>query len=182
MSCGVDTSYSQQSDDTFAFAFDGILSDRRKVTLAVEVHSNKDRAARRLPPLAPSDIPPLLMDFLERQRSAWGFARTVYIDSADQATITDCRKYKRLNGCIYDFASAWKKMPVLDRINLECGWLAHGDHLVVEEVCGPLIQEYNSYSWDEKKDNTPEDRNDHAVNAEQYAWLPYKDKIGAVQK
>ncbi len=55
------------------------------------------------------------------------------------------------SGCIYDFAPAWKKMPVLDRINLECGWLAHGDHLVVEEACGPLIQEYNSYSWDEKR-------------------------------
>ncbi len=180
-SCGVDTSYSQQSDDTFAFAFIGILSDRRKVTLAGEIHSNKDRAACRLQPLAPSDIPPLLIDFLERQRAAWGFARTVYIDSADQATITECRKYKRLSGCIYDFAPAWKKMPVLDRINLECGWLAHGDHLVVEEACGPLIQEYNSYSWDDKKDNTPEDRNDHTVNAEQYAWLPYKDKIGVAR-
>lgn len=181
LSCGVDTSYSQQTDDTFAFVFTGILSDRRKVTLAAEVHSNKERARRHLPPLAPSDIPPVLVDFLERQRTEWGFARTVYIDSADQATITECNKYKRQNGSIYDFAPAWKKMPILDRIQLEIGWLAHGDHLMVQETCAPLIQEYNAYSWKESKDE-PEDRNDHTVNAEQYSWLPYKEKIGRVKQ
>lgn len=181
LSCGVDTSYSQQSDDTFAFVFTGILSDRRKVTLAAEVHSNKDRARRHLPPLAPSDIPPILVEFLERQRSLWGFARTVYIDSADQATITECGKYKRQNGCIYDFAPAWKKMPVIDRIKLESGWLAHGDHLIVQESCAPMIQEYNAYSWKEGKDE-PEDRNDHTVNAEQYSWLPHKEKLGRMKQ
>lgn len=182
LSAGVDTSYSQQTEDTFAFVFTGILSDRRKVTLAAEIHSNKERALRRLAPLAPSDIPPLLLDFLERQRAAWGFARAVYIDSADQATITECQKYKRLHGCAYDFVPAWKKMQVIDRINLEGGWLAHGDHLIVAESCGPLVREYNAYSWREDKDNEPEDRNDHAVNAEQYSWLPYKEKIGTVEK
>ena len=181
LSCGVDTSYSQQTDDTFAFVFTGILSDRRKVTLAAEVHSNKERARRHLPPLAPSDIPPVLVEFLERQRTAWGFARTVYIDSADQATITECNKYKRQNGSIYDFAPAWKKMPILDRIQLEIGWLAHGDHLMVQETCAPLIQEYNAYSWKEGKDE-PEDRNDHAVNAGQYSWLPYVKQIGRVKQ
>lgn len=181
LSCGVDTSYSQQTDDTFAFVFTGILSDRRKITLAAEVHSNKERARRHLPPFAPSDIPPVLVEFLERQRTAWGFARTVYIDSADQATITECNKYKRQNGSIYDFAPAWKKMPILDRIQLEIGWLAHGDHLMVQETCAHLIQEYNAYSWKEGKDE-PEDRNDHAVNAEQYSWLPHKDRIGRVKQ
>ena len=102
----------------------------------------------------------------------------MYLDSADQATITECQKYRRLHGCMYDFVPAWKRLPVLDRINLECGWLAHGDHLFVQEACAPLIEEYNVYSWDEKKPNCPEDRNDHCVNAEQYAWLPYKEQIG----
>ena len=179
-SCGVDTSYSQQTEDTFAFVFDGILTDRRKVTLAAEVHSNKERARQGLAPLAPSDIPPLLVEFLERQRSAWGFARVVYIDTADQATITECVKYRRQQGCIYDFVPAWKKMPVIDRINLESGWLAHGAHLIVRESCAPMLREYDAYSWREDKDNLPEDRNDHTINAEQYAWLPYKDKIGAI--
>ena len=106
------------------------------MTLAAEIHSNKERARRGLAPLAPSDIPPLLIDFLERQRKAWELARVVYIDSADQATITECGKYKRLHGCLYDFVPAWKKMPVIDRINLEGGWLAHGEHRIVRESCG----------------------------------------------
>ena len=182
LSCGVDTSYSQKTQDTFAFVFTGILTDRRKVTLAAKVYSNRERARRSQPPLAPSDIPPLLVDFLEGQRKAWGFARVVYIDSADQATITECVKYKRLHGCAYDFVPAWKKMPVIDRINLEGGWLAHGEHLILRETCAPMIQEYNSYSWREDKENLPEDRNDHTINAEQYSWLPYKDKIGAITK
>ncbi len=182
LSCGVDTSYSQKTEDTFAFVFTGILNDRRKVTLAVEVHSNKERAAKHLPPLAPSDIPPLLVDFLERQRKAWGFARVVYIDSADQATITECQKYKRQHGCIYEFVPSWKKMPIIDRIHLEEGWLHNGQHLLVRESCGPMIQEYNVYSWKEGTDNEPEDRNDHTINAAQYSWLPYKEKIGDIQK
>ena len=121
------------------------------------------------------------MEFLERQRAAWGFGRQVFIDSADQATITECVKYKRLHGCIYDFVPAWKKMPVIDRINLECGWLAHGDHLILAGACAPMIREYNAYSWDTKHPDQPEDRNDHTINAEQYAWLPYKDKIVAIR-
>ena len=181
LTCGVDTSYSQQTEDTFAFVFTGILTDRRKVTLAAEIHSNKERAMNGRAPLAPSDIPPLLLDFLERQRAIWGFSRLAYIDSADQATITECTKYKRLHGCVYDFVPAWKKMPVIDRINLESGWLAHGEHLIVRETCQPMIHEFNTYSWREDKDNVPEDRNDHTINAEQYSWLPYKEKIGAMQ-
>jgi phage terminase large subunit len=177
VSAGVDTSYSQKSTDTFAFTFSGITTDRRKITLAAEVYSNQGRAM----PLAPSDIPPLLITFLEKHRTLWGlFARTVYIDSADSATITECQKYKRQNGSVYDFVPAWKKTQIIDRINLQAGWMAHGDFLLVQEYCQPEIDELDSYSWDEEKDNVPEDGNDHTINADQYSWLPYKDKIGSV--
>lgn len=179
VSAGVDTSYSQKSADTFAFIFSGITAERRKITLAAQVLSNQGRAV----PLAPSDIPPLLITFLERNRALWGlFARTVYIDSADQATIIECQKYKRQNGTVYDFVPAWKKTPIIDRLNLQAGWMAHGDFLLVTEYCQAEINELNAYSWDEEKDNVPEDGNDHTINADQYSWLPYKDKIGSVVK
>ena len=177
-SAGVDTSYSQKSADTFAFIFSGITTERRKITLAAQVLSNQGRAV----PLAPSDIPPLLITFLERNRALWGlFARTVYIDSADQATIIECQKYKRQNGTVYDFVPAWKKTPIIDRLNLQAGWMAHGDFLLVQEYCQPEINELDAYSWDEEKDNVPEDGNDHTVNADQYSWLPYKQLIGSVK-
>ena len=174
--CGVDTSYSQQTEDTFAFVFDGFTADRRKITLAAEVHSNRQRAAQGKEPLAPSDIPELLEEFLERQRAAWGFGRKVFIDSADQATLTECRKYKRRNGSLYDFVPAWKRLPVLDRIRLESGWLAHRQHLFVEEDCAPLLEELDRYSWEDS--GRPEDGNDHCINAEQYAWMAYLEEIG----
>jgi PBSX family phage terminase large subunit len=172
--CGVDTSYSQQTQDTFAFVFSGITTCRKKITLGTQVFNNKDLQT----PLSPSDIPPRLVEFLEYNRTKWGFAKNVFIDSADQATILECQKYKRMQGSIYTFNPAWKKMPVIDRINLQCGWMAHGDYLIVDS-CKDMIREMNLYSWKEDKDE-PEDRNDHTINADQYSWLPYKAKIGRV--
>jgi len=171
-SCGVDTSYSRQSDDTFAFVFSGITACRKKITLAERVYNNRD-----LPkPLTPSDIPPLLVDFLERCRGEWGFGRNVFIDSADQGTILECQKYKRAHGVPYVFQGSWKQTNIIDRINLQAGWMAHGDYLVVD-TCRELVREMNTYSWKEDKDE-PEDRNDHVINADQYSWLPFKKMIG----
>ena len=169
---GVDTAYSQNSADTFAFIFSGITEDRKVITLAERVYNNRELSC----PLTPSDIPPLLTDFLEAQRAAWGFARDVFIDSADQATILECQKYKRQTGCTYNFLPAWKKTRVIDRINLQCGWMARGDYLVAD-TCREYIRELNLYSWKEDK-YEPEDRNDHTINGAQYGWLPFKNKIG----
>lgn len=177
LTCGVDTSYSQKSDDTFAFVFGGITNDRKYIKLADEVHNNRERKT----PLSPSDLPPLIVDFCERERQKWGFSRHVFIDSADQATIIECKKYARQNGCIYHFEEAWKKTKVIDRINMMSGWLAHGDYLIVD-TCKASIDELNTYSWQEDKDNTPEDKNDHTINADQYAFLPYKNKIGNLKE
>lgn len=169
---GLDTAYSQNSDDTFAFTFAGITSCRKLITLDVRAINNRD-----LPkPLTPSDLPPLFEQFLEVNRAKWGFARDTYIDSADQATILECQKYKRNKGSIYNFLPAWKKTKIIDRINLQSGWMAGGSWYVLDH-CTPLIDELNLYSWKEDKFE-PEDGNDHCINSGQYAWLPYKDKIG----
>ena len=87
-SIGVDTSYSQSSDDTFAFILEGITKDRKLVTLAECVLNNRDLTR----PLSPSDIPKLLIQWAEQQRATWGFARDVFVDSADQATLLELRK------------------------------------------------------------------------------------------
>ena len=86
-------------------------------------------------------------------------------------------KYKRLHGCVYSFNPAWKKLPIIDRINLQLGWFAHDQFLIVEGCTG-YIRELEIYSWSEDKDNTPEDGNDHMINSVQYAFIPYKGKIG----
>ena len=170
--CGLDTSYSQQSEDTIAMIFQGITEDRRLITLAEKTYNNADRAI----PIAPSDTAVKFIEFLEKQRKEWGFAKSVYIDCADQATITELKKYKRLNGCLYNFLDSYKRVEIIDRINLQIGWIQQGCYLVVDE-CTEHIREMEIYSWQEEKD-MPEDGHDHTINAAQYGWIPYRDSIG----
>lgn len=169
---GLDTSYSSKSPDTIAMIFQGITEDRKLITLEEKVYSNAELDQ----PLAPSDTAVKFVEFLERCRKEWGFAKDVFIDSADQATITELRKYKRLNGCLYKFIDAYKKVEILDRIKLQLGWIQQGCYLVTD-TCTGHIAELERYSWDEEKDK-PEDRNDHTINANQYAWIPYRQMIG----
>lgn len=169
---GLDTSYSAKSPDTIAMLFQGITEDRKLITLAEKVYSNADLDT----PLAPSDTAIKLVDFLEQCRKEWGFAKDVFIDSADQATITELRKYKRLHGCLYNFVDAYKKLEILDRIKLQLGWIQQGCYLVVDS-CTEHLRELDTYSWKEDKDE-PEDAHDHTINASQYAWIPYRNLIG----
>lgn len=174
-SAGLDTAYSQTSPDTIAFTFVGITADRKCLLLDEEVYNNRDRKT----PLTPSDIPKIFTAFLEKNRRAWGFAKDVYIDSADQATILECQKFARLSGSIYSFIPAFKRTKIIDRIHLQSAWLAAGDFYILEH-CRAYIAEMDIYSWQEDK-AAPEDGNDHLINSCQYAWLPYRSLIGSVK-
>ena len=173
---GLDTSYSQNSPDTFAFTFQGITSNRMLIYLDEEVYNNGSLED----PLAPSDISPKFISFLEKNRKNWGFSRDTYIDCADQATITELLKYKRLKGTPYNFINSYKKVEILDRIHLQLGWIAQGYYYVLDH-CTNHIKELESYSWKQNK-YEPEDGNDHTINSAQYGWIPYRDKIGIPEK
>lgn len=170
--CGLDTSYSSKSPDTIAMMFQGITEDRKLITLAEKVYSNKELDQ----PLAPSDTAVKFIEFLEKCRKDWGFAKDTFVDCADAATITELRKYKRLHGCMYNFIESYKKVEILDRIKLQLGWIQQDCYLVVD-TCINHIAELEKYSWDEEKD-IPEDRNDHTINSQQYGWIPYRNMIG----
>lgn len=182
-SCGVDTSYSRKSDDKISFIFNGITTDGRKYRLDNNEYNNTERVANHLPSYSPSDVAVLLHQFLDRNRKLWGMPDAVYIDCADTATLTECEKYKRTHGTIYSFAGSFKKTAIIDRITLEQAWLAHneeyktGPYSFICSNCQPLLDEMDVYSWEEHKQK-PEDANDHNINADQYAWLPYKKMIG----
>lgn len=178
---GLDTSYSQKSPDTIAMSFSGITNKGRIIVLDEKVYNN----ANMEKPIAPSDTVINYIDFLERNRKEWGFAKNVFIDSADQATITEFTKYKRQHKeCLYLFNNAYKKVEIIDRINLQLGWMSYDDENIkqplyyVLNTCINYINEMEVYSWMEDKDNTPEDANDHMVNSVQYSWIPYRTKIG----
>lgn len=176
-SCGVDTAYSSESPDTISFICQGITDKGRLIILDEEVYNNTDLDI----PLAPSDTVARLISFLDRNKDRWGFARDVFVDSADQATITELNKYKREKGSIYNFLNAYKKVKIIDRIHLQLGWLSATEHkkadYLVLEHCVEHIGELESYSWKEDK-YEPEDRNDHTINASQYGWIPFRTRIG----
>ena len=169
---GLDTAYSSKSPDTIAMIFQGITTDRKLITLAENVINNTNLDQ----PIAPSDVAVRLVSFLEQCRKEWGFAKDIFVDNADQATMTELAKYKRLNGCLYNFWDAYKKFGILDRIKLQQGWIQRGDYLVLD-TCVNHLSELERYSWAEDKD-MPEDRNDHTINANQYGWIPYRSMIG----
>lgn len=173
-SVGCDTSYSKESHDKLSFSFIGITKDRKCVVLSTESRNNKDAVV----PFAPSDVIPLLLAFAEICKKKWGFSKTMYIDSADSGTIQEAQKFKRNNPCIYDFVGAWKKTKIVTRLQLQQSWMQTGDFLVVD-TCIDYIEECNTYSYTE--DGQPEDGHDHCINACQYAWLPYKAKIGDME-
>lgn len=168
----LDTSYSQRSTDTFAMIFQGITDKGKCIVLEEEVLTNENKAK----PLAPSDIAPKYIEFLDRCRQEWGLARNVFIDAADQATKTELMKLKRKNGSIYTFNDSYKGIKILDRIELMLGWIQTKDYLVCDH-CKEHIRELETYSWLDDKDE-PEDANDHTINSSQYAWIPYKEEIG----
>lgn len=170
---GLDTAYSSNSPDTIAMTFVGITDKRECILLDERVYNNRDLDT----PIAPSDTVTNFIAFLDRNQKEWGFARNVYIDSADQATIKELNKYKVNNPCIYSFNNAYKKMQIIDRINLQLGWI-HNMYYLVVNTCENHIRELETYSWMEDKDNTPEDANDHTINSVQYAFIPYVNKIG----
>lgn len=171
----LDTSYSQQSPDTFAMSFQGITEDKKLVYLDEEVYSNKDLTI----PLAPSDIAPKFFKFLEKNRKEWGFARDVFVDSADQATIMELKKCKRHNPNLYNIVNSYKKFEILDRIHTMLGWINTSGNIYyyVLDHCKEHIREMEIYSWKEDK-YEPEDANDHTINSGQYGWIPFRKMVG----
>ncbi len=178
---GLDTAYSSNSPDTISMSFLGITNRGKCIVLAERVYNNAELDV----PIAPSDTVVNYVQFLERNRKEWGMARNTFIDSADQATITEFAKYKRNNPvCLYIFNNAYKKVQIIDRIMLQLGWMAYDRErgknpvFLIVDTCENYMRELDTYSWLEDKDQQPEDANDHMINSVQYGWIPYRNKIG----
>ncbi len=170
-SIGVDTSYSRKTHDKLTLEFCGITSSRKCILLEEETYNNKDATV----PFAPSDVIPKIIKFAEKCKIKWGFALYIFIDSADSGTIEEAKKYKREVGCIYIFEPAWKKTKNVTRVQLQQSWLKTNDFLIVD-TCTDYIEECDTYSYTETGEL--EDGNDHSIQGGQYAWLPFKKKIG----
>ena len=172
LSCGVDTAYSRNSEDIISINLIGVTLDNKIIVLKERTYNN----ASLQEPIAPSDTVINISTFLEQAEKEYGLCRNVFIDSADQATLEEARKHKRYNGSLFTFNHSYKGVRIIDRINFKLGWIAKGSYLV-HESCKEHIREMNTYSWRDDKDE-PEDRNNHTIDAVDYAWLPFRKEIG----
>lgn len=170
LSSGLDTAYSTASADTLAMTLQGVTTDGTLIILDEEVLNNSVQQE----PFAPSDIAERYKQFLDRGCAEWGMFRNAFVDSADQATLTELAKYKRAHACPYLFNPSYK-IPIIDRVNLQLGWIETGKYIVLDH-CKEHIHELNTYSYDDK--GQPEDGNDHTINSNQYGWIPYIGMIG----
>lgn len=171
-SCGIDTSYSNKSEDTFALIFEGITTTGKLIILSEKVYNNRDKSIS----LSPSDMAIRIDEFFIDNCKKWGITRSMFIDNADAGTISEVQKYSRQMARSYYPVGSWKKLEIIDRVNLENGWIKSKTYLIVD-TCKELIKEHNCWVWDDKTDK-PQDGNDHCHNAKQYGWLPYKHLIG----
>ena len=172
-SAGLDTSYSKKTKDLIAMSFIGITNRGRVFVLDEEVYNNKNRKEI----IAPSDVVVMFLKFLDKNKEEWGFARDVFLDSADQATHSEFIKYKNKNGCIYIVNGSYQKVEIKTRTVEQREWIEKGYFYVLDH-CEHYIKELNVYSYDEKKDDIPEDKNNHMIDSVQYAFMAFRHKIG----
>lgn len=175
---GLDTSYSVKTDDTIAMTFLGITEDGKLIYLDEKVLSNKNNPN----PFSPSDVVKEYIKFLDdcvKRYSVGNRFKGCYIDEADSATYIEFKKYKKEHREIRYILnkSAKNELQIKDRIWLQVGWIKSG-HYLVNEKCKEHIHEMENYSWHEDKIETPEDKNDHTINSQQYAFIPFRFRIG----
>ena len=161
---GVDTSYSEKTKDVIAFIYAGFTKDGEFVVLDEWVHNNSDFVMRA------SDIPKHLKTFIDKNNQLWGVKTYgAYIDSADANLINEINLAQNGIGA----QPSWKKFKIIDRIQWTLDAL-HKNAYFINSKCITHIDEMNNYVWNDKKNLTPMDKNDHTLNASQYAWIPYK--------
>ena len=168
VSVGVDTAYSEKTEDTIVFAYVGFTDDGKLIVLSEWVHNNNDYIIRA------SDIPRYLEDFIHKNNQKWQTTTYgCYVDSADANLINEINMSKNNIAA----SSAWKKFGITDRIQWTLDAL-HKNCYLINENCQEHIKEMKNYMWNEKKSFTPLDKNDHTINAVQYAFIPYRHLVG----
>lgn len=174
-SIGIDTSYSDKTDDKISMHFSGITQNGKLVIIDEITTNNKENRVN----LTPSDVSKMADDFWVKMVEKWGNTLNLFIDSADSATIMELDKYRKSLRRPYMPAPSWKKTTIMNRINLTNSWIKSMDYLIVDK-CTNLINEHNIWVYNEKGE--PMDGNDHSINSSQYSWLPFKTKIGVTNE
>lgn len=177
LNIGIDTSYSVRTDDTIVFSLVGLTDEGQLVVIDEEIHTNQNREK----PYTPSDV----SEMFWKKFDEWGelgAINDVYIDSADQPTRLQMEKDARMFGVRKPIHNS-NKIKIIERVNHTNNWIDKDEEreptYYVNERCTTHIKEMSFYSYDK---GVPEDRNDHTINAVQYAFIPLISRVGVVQQ
>ena len=158
----------------------GITSDYNQVVCLDEFfYSNENELTKKTEPQLQVEIIQTLREWQYKYAShsdiMTGMA-VVYVDCADtgfrQGLDLEARKQGLLN---VSFIGSSKSVRIVDRVMFIRTIMSYGDFLV-SEACTNLIREFKSSQKGEKGE-AREDINDHAINANEYAWIPVINRL-----
>jgi PBSX family phage terminase large subunit len=179
-SIGVDTSFSDMTEDSITVMGIGITECGKLCILKELVINNKNLSESEQ--ITPSDMPELLVNYAKEFEKEWGYARYIYIDNASTPTIKECQKWAKKNIMTkYQFVKSYKKTDYAKnktaRVDAVSGWLSKGSYLI-NSYCVKHREEMRGYAWATGgTTRKPEDRDDHTIDGVSYGWLPYSHLI-----
>ena len=158
----------------------GITMDYEKAYCIDEYFfSNENQLIKKTEPELQTEIIKTLIEWQDKYRNHIDLMRgttIVYVDSADkgyrQGLELEARKQGLFN--VVFMASA-KTVRIVDRVMFIRRIMAYGEYLICNQ-CQNLIRELkNSRQGD--KGEIREDIDDHAINANEYAWIPIINRM-----
>jgi len=168
---GIDTAWSDLTDDTISFVYSGLTTDNELIILQEFNHNNRDGI------MLVSALPGKIDNFVNMCNAKWGGRiQFAYIDH-DSSAYNECVNWRKSHQVSYRVEKAWKKTPNIERVERMSSWVVTGHYLINEE-CPVHIKEMQEYAWDPNKERKPIDKGDHSIQSGQYGWLPFKNEIG----
>lgn len=152
----------------------GITSDYSKIYGIDEFyHSNENALIKKTEPQLQEDIIKILKEWQEKYKvllRLYEKTTVVYVDSADKGFRQGLELEARRQGLVgFVFMASSKNVRIVDRVMFIRRIMAYGDYKVCSQ-CKNLIREIkNSRKGDNK---IREDIDDHAINSQEYAWIP----------
>lgn len=150
----------------------GITSDYNKVYCIDEYfYSNENQLIKKTEPELQTEIIQRLIEWQDKYYQILPRTLLVYVDNADigfrQALELEAKKMGLFNVM---FLPSSKTVKIIDRVMFIRRIMAYGEYLVCNQ-CANLIRELkNSRQGD--KGEIREDFDDHAINSNEYAWIP----------
>lgn len=157
----------------------GITSDLSRIVVIDEYfYSNEGSMTHKSGPAIQQEMIETIMKWREkylRNPTLMKGRIPVYVDCADSGGFRDgldIKSRQALLPCVFQPST---KIPIRSRIDFTRLLCAYGD-FIVSRACPNLIREMKNCKKGEKG-KAREDINDHAINACEYAWAPYRKDI-----